>query len=328
MSTASINRALATEGLDTAETFLLVCIAHHDGDGGAWPSVATLAGYMKVTPRRVRQILASLVDKGVLVRHLNGGGNERTPRDKRPNRYEINPRGVNWVADRGVKPIADEQPLEQPSQSSSLREDDAVETQVARDTPRAADDGAKPREQFVATAYWDRFVAENEGLRPTWKWMALVSACRVAVKSGASDDEIVDALIAHGGRPLSGKALVERIGDARRRAADRPNTTAIPSAVLRAVNGVATRAENRAALGRVAYRDVLQSVTWLHERGTPIPQAIGRLAVFLRWCRDHDQLTVNALTDPSMPFSSKPDTWGTDLAPEAVFDLVYRKGAA
>lgn len=52
---------------------LLLGIANHQGDSGAWPSVATLAKYTATSPRRVQQILHELRDTGELDIDAQGG---------------------------------------------------------------------------------------------------------------------------------------------------------------------------------------------------------------------------------------------------------------
>jgi hypothetical protein len=64
-------------------------IANHDGDGGAWPSIATLAGYARVTERNVQKALDELERLGEIRRHRQSGGTARTPEHLRPNLYEF-----------------------------------------------------------------------------------------------------------------------------------------------------------------------------------------------------------------------------------------------
>lgn len=68
---------------------ILLGIANHDGDGGAWPAVATLARYANVDVRRVKRHLKALVDSGELRRHVQAGGTRDTPDVFRPNRYDV-----------------------------------------------------------------------------------------------------------------------------------------------------------------------------------------------------------------------------------------------
>jgi len=68
---------------------VLVGIANHDGDGGAWPSVATLARYAGVDARHVQRAIARLVELGEIRRDVQAGGDERVPDHRRPNRYRF-----------------------------------------------------------------------------------------------------------------------------------------------------------------------------------------------------------------------------------------------
>lgn len=71
------------------DKLILVGIANHDGDGGAWPSIATLARYGGCSESTVHRAIRELVALGELRVHLQDGGTHRTPARYRPNRYEI-----------------------------------------------------------------------------------------------------------------------------------------------------------------------------------------------------------------------------------------------
>lgn len=61
-------------------------IANHHSDAGAWPSIATLAKYAKVSERRVQQILRQLQDMGeILIEDQGGYGQDQY----KTNRYHI-----------------------------------------------------------------------------------------------------------------------------------------------------------------------------------------------------------------------------------------------
>lgn len=66
-----------------------VGIANHDGDGGAWPTIRTLAKYANVEPRNVQKAIAKLVALGELAVHVQQGGRMDTPDWDRPNRYDV-----------------------------------------------------------------------------------------------------------------------------------------------------------------------------------------------------------------------------------------------
>lgn len=68
---------------------VLLGIANHDGDGGAWPSVKTLAKYGGCDSRQVQRALKQLEQAGEIQRIIGAGGDENTRPDRRPNRYRI-----------------------------------------------------------------------------------------------------------------------------------------------------------------------------------------------------------------------------------------------
>lgn len=70
---------------------VLLGIANHAGDGGAWPAVETLARYANVHPRNVQHALDKLVELGELERHIQAGGTLISHASDwlRPNRYDV-----------------------------------------------------------------------------------------------------------------------------------------------------------------------------------------------------------------------------------------------
>ena len=71
------------------DKLVLLGIANHDGDGGAWPSMATLAKYANVTVRNARVAVQRLVELGEVQRSVMSGGTHRTADHLRPNLYRI-----------------------------------------------------------------------------------------------------------------------------------------------------------------------------------------------------------------------------------------------
>jgi len=74
---------------DASARLVLLAIADHDGEGGAWPSIPTLARMTRTSASTVRRSIKALVALGELTVHLQEGGSGRTPEHMRPNRYEI-----------------------------------------------------------------------------------------------------------------------------------------------------------------------------------------------------------------------------------------------
>ena len=68
---------------------VMIGIANHAGDGGAWPSIATLAKYGRCTERSVQRAIKHLGDLGELDVIVQGGGPARMRDWQRPNRYEV-----------------------------------------------------------------------------------------------------------------------------------------------------------------------------------------------------------------------------------------------
>lgn len=77
------SRATGTDKL------VLLGIANHAGDGGAWPTVATLARYANATDRTVQRSLEKLVALGELTIRPQAGGSRDLPKHRRPNRYDV-----------------------------------------------------------------------------------------------------------------------------------------------------------------------------------------------------------------------------------------------
>lgn len=71
------------------DKLVLVGIANHDGDGGAWPSIETLARYANASERSVQRSIANLVELGELEVDRNAGGRATFHGGRRPNLYRI-----------------------------------------------------------------------------------------------------------------------------------------------------------------------------------------------------------------------------------------------
>lgn len=89
MSIESVAIALHHSRARGTAKLVLIGIANHDGDGGAWPSLATLAKYAGVDPRNVRKALRELEALGEIRTHIQAGGTGQGPAYERPNLYDF-----------------------------------------------------------------------------------------------------------------------------------------------------------------------------------------------------------------------------------------------
>lgn len=89
MSIESVAIVLHHSRAKGSDKLVLLGIANHDGDGGAWPSVATLARYANVEERAVQRSLKRLEGLGEVSIHVKGGGPSGIPEWKRTNRYDV-----------------------------------------------------------------------------------------------------------------------------------------------------------------------------------------------------------------------------------------------
>lgn len=89
MSVESLAIAMHHSKAKGTTKLVLLGIANHDGDGGAWPSVATLARYANCKARQVQYAIDTLIKLGEIRRDLQGGGDNRMQDHLRPNRYHF-----------------------------------------------------------------------------------------------------------------------------------------------------------------------------------------------------------------------------------------------
>lgn len=89
MSIESMAIALHHSQLAGTAKLVLLGIANHDGDGGAWPTVDTLGKYAGVNRRNVQKALERLVAVGEIRIMRNGGGDHNIADSHRPNLYKV-----------------------------------------------------------------------------------------------------------------------------------------------------------------------------------------------------------------------------------------------
>ena len=96
MSVEHMAVVLHHSGSSGTAKLVLLGIANHDGDGGAWPTVRTLAKYANVTHRQVQKAVSQLVGLGELRVQVQAGGSNNYPDHARPNRYDVLVRCPPW----------------------------------------------------------------------------------------------------------------------------------------------------------------------------------------------------------------------------------------
>ena len=89
MSIESMAIALHHSKAKGTAKLVLIGIANHDGDGGAWPSISTLAKYANVTERNVQKSVRKLEALREIKAVVGEGGTHKTPEHNRPNLYHF-----------------------------------------------------------------------------------------------------------------------------------------------------------------------------------------------------------------------------------------------
>jgi hypothetical protein len=95
MSVEMISLVLNNSRADGRAKLVLIGIANHHGDNGAWPSIATLARYANASERSIQRDIKHLQDLGELVVEVHGG---ETKGQYKSNKYWIS---ISGVSDRG-----------------------------------------------------------------------------------------------------------------------------------------------------------------------------------------------------------------------------------
>jgi hypothetical protein len=96
MSVEAIATVLHHSRASKTAKLVLVGIANHEGDGGAYPSIATLAKYGGCSERQVQRYIAALVELGELHVRPQAGGHDGYRSDRRPNLYRTLVRCPEW----------------------------------------------------------------------------------------------------------------------------------------------------------------------------------------------------------------------------------------
>lgn len=208
---------------------ILLGIANHEGDGGAWPTIETLAKYGACSRSKVKQALAELAAMDEIRIDRQAGGNADTRADRRPNRYRVMifcPQECDgsWqhrVGDGGHtgNPRRDDGHFLDGGQNQAERGSLFTATGVTRLTPNRPIEPSNVEPSVAAAA---EATAQTESQRansitktyaelvPLSNFPAIAGIVRKAIRANRySDEEITEALerMARDGRPVTTDAL-------------------------------------------------------------------------------------------------------------------------
>lgn len=215
MSVEAIAVALHHSRAKGTDKLVLLGIANHAGDGGAWPSHETLARYGNCSITRVKQAIKALVALGEVSVEVRAGGNADMRNDRRPNRYHVllacpegcdgsqkhrttvTPSACREDGDGGQKSDARQALLRPTGDTPSTQEPSFLEPSsqnLSASQSQSAGDTAAKR-------WW-----EEQTPRPAGKgaWWSLLTSCRAVAERGWKPDEITAALNRIGRVPTVG----------------------------------------------------------------------------------------------------------------------------
>lgn len=234
MSVESISKALRVAHISPTEKLVLIGIANHDGDGGAWPSIATLAVYANCSERTVQRAITALQTKGLLTVEQNGGGNTKTRPDRRPNRYTIHFDGVTPMSPRDDDGVTSEDErgdiAVSPEPSYNHPDTSSLRSEVKQKSNDKKEDRIPDKADQVAREYWEWHQIDR-GVNPVSPYLGLRSIAKSLLTTGYEVDEIIDAMKRT--RVMTAKAVADEAAAARK-SRDGSLGPPIPQSVFRA----------------------------------------------------------------------------------------------
>lgn len=210
MSVEALSLALHHSRAKGSDKLVLIGIANHDGDGGAWPSLETLSKYANCSVTRVKQAIKTLVELGEITVQLHAGGDQNTRNDRRPNLYRVvltcPPECDGSKKHRTTVTPSDCRQEIHDSQKCDPRQAEMTLTGVTPST-------SEPSTRTVQTRTKDASTSSNvadevaklwwseQNPKPAGKgaWWALLKLCRAESVAGWSNEAIYAALNRAGG---------------------------------------------------------------------------------------------------------------------------------
>lgn len=120
MSVEAIALVLNHSHAEGRDKLVLIGIANHEGDGGAWPTIATLQRYANCSEPSVHRSIRQLIALGELTVERQAGGSRTTDPRYRPNLYRINLR-CPPECDRTTHHRTVPEPVDNPVDNSVMR---------------------------------------------------------------------------------------------------------------------------------------------------------------------------------------------------------------
>lgn len=133
---------------------VLIGIANHAGDGGSWPSIATLAKYAGVDERSAQRAVRKLEELGEIRVHAQSGGTRNTQDRYRPNRYDILVSCPSDCDRSMAHRCGDDEPEVPPTRAAGEDQADAPETDdpAALEQPIRGDASVTPHAETGVTS--------------------------------------------------------------------------------------------------------------------------------------------------------------------------------
>lgn len=154
---------------------ILIGIANHDGDGGAWPSIGRLALYGLCDRRTAQRSIRRVEELGEVKTHVQGGGLAHMDDTERPNRYE-----VTIECPEGCDRSSNHKPLdgwERLKDGAYVPVDNSIEGGAAPTPPRGAH--AAPPGGAHAALTVPSTIQTNQGAASTTDHARASEPCRI-----------------------------------------------------------------------------------------------------------------------------------------------------
>jgi len=232
-------------------------VVNDANDNEFYGSVKRLAAKVALSRETVGLAMKHLVDVGVL-EHL-----------------EDRPGGTTRYRWHGVTE------LPSPLSERSVGGDGTARRDPNSSQPSQSSLRSEQLDHRVATEYWEWYVGEYPGLKPTIVFPALRKVAEKLLEAGHQPDDIVDAMKT--AKAWTAKALGDEIGAKKHASEGQPSTAAIPHALVRAFAKAQPFFDRRwGGLEKPARVEAMRRCAQLVSAGYGIGETMVRLAIVVR----------------------------------------------